>query len=71
MSGQVATARRYTLLVHDEGDGMLWAEVAELPGCIASGIDRAELHEAATEAIGMYLDGEVGAVEFEERVAAD
>lgn len=46
--------RRYTLLIHDE-DGMLWAEVEELPGCFASGADMDELLEAAAEAIGMVV----------------
>jgi hypothetical protein len=33
------TERSYTVRVHDEGDGMLWAEVVDLPGCFASGAD--------------------------------
>ena len=49
--------RRFTLLIRDEGDGMLWAKVEELPGCFASGSDMDELLEAAAEAIGMYLSG--------------
>lgn len=44
----------YTLLIHDE-DGMLWAEVQELPGCFASGADMDELLDASAEAIQMYL----------------
>lgn len=44
----------YTLLIHDE-DGMLWAEIQELPGCFASGADMDELLDAAAEAIQMYL----------------
>ena len=64
---QVASeARRYTLLVRDEGDGMLWGEVAELPGCFASGADRAELREAAVEAVRLYVGADV-AVELDER----
>jgi predicted RNase H-like HicB family nuclease len=49
------TLRSYTLEIHDEDDGSLWAQVAELPGCFASGNDVDELLEAAAEAIGMYL----------------
>ena len=48
-------ARNYTLEVHDEDDGDLWAHVLELPGCFASGRDMDELLEAAAEAIGLYL----------------
>jgi predicted RNase H-like HicB family nuclease len=29
--------------------------VLELPGCFASGAGMAELHQALTEAIGLYL----------------
>ncbi len=47
--------RQYTLLIQDEGDGMLWAKVQELPGCFASGATMDELMEAAAEAIEMYL----------------
>jgi predicted RNase H-like HicB family nuclease len=47
--------QRFTLLIRDEGDGMLWAEVEGLPGCFASGADLDELFEAAAEAIRMYL----------------
>jgi len=47
--------RTYTVRIHDDGDDGLWAEVAELPGCFASGQDWAELREALQEAIGMYL----------------
>lgn len=53
--GNGADGRRFTLLIHDEQDGMLWAEVEDLPGCFASGADLDELLEAAAEAIGMYL----------------
>lgn len=54
--------RRFTLLIHDENDGMLWAEVEDLPGCFASGVDMNELMEAAAEAIGMYLVPPSGSV---------
>jgi predicted RNase H-like HicB family nuclease len=48
---------RYTLAVHNE-DGVMWAEVIELPGTFVSGKDMDELLEAATEAILMVLDDE-------------
>lgn len=44
----------YRVMVHEE-DGSYWAEVAELPGCFASGDSREELFEALAEAIGLYL----------------
>lgn len=47
----------FTLIINDEGDGMLSAQVKELPGCFASGSDMDELMEAAGEAIAMYLEG--------------
>ncbi len=48
------TEREYRVLVHEE-DGSYWAEVAELPGCFASGRDLDELREAVVEAITLYL----------------
>ena len=45
----------YTLRIHREPSQRLWAEVAELPGCFASGVDMDELREALAEAIGLYL----------------
>lgn len=50
------TEREYRALVHEE-DGSYWAEVAELPGCFASGRDLDELRRAVTEAIVLYLEG--------------
>ena len=45
------------LIHHDEPSGSaLWAEVAELPGCFATGQDRDELEEALSEAVEMYLE---------------
>lgn len=50
---------KYTVVVHDdEGDGMLWAEVNELPGCFASGATLDELREALEEAISLYVTDE-------------
>ncbi len=43
-----------TVIVHRERDGF-WSEVAELPGCFASGRTLGELHEALGESVGLYL----------------
>ena len=40
--------------IHHE-DGSYWAEIAELPGCFASGDTLDELAEALQEAIVLYL----------------
>jgi predicted RNase H-like HicB family nuclease len=40
--------------VHAEG-GSYWAEVAELPGCFASGKTLDELREALDESVRLYL----------------
>lgn len=37
------------------GDGQIWAEVEDMPGCFAAGRDMGELKEALEEAISMYL----------------
>jgi predicted RNase H-like HicB family nuclease len=42
--------------VHAE-NGTYWAEVAELPGCFASGRTLDELTEALQESIRLYLSG--------------
>ena len=49
-----AVEQRLTLNVHRDDDGTLWADVAELPGCFASGTTLDELVEAAREAVLMY-----------------
>jgi predicted RNase H-like HicB family nuclease len=49
------TADVYTVRIHAEPGHDLWAEVAELPGCFASGADMKELREALAEAISRYL----------------
>lgn len=43
-----------TVTVHRERDGF-WSEVAELPGCFASGATLDELREALAEAVGLYV----------------
>jgi len=61
----------YTIEIHDEGDGYLWGQVVELPGCFVSGADVDELMAAAAEAIPMYLadgpDQRPNVVTFPER----
>ena len=53
--------REFTANVRIE-EGAYWAEVAELPGCFASGFDLDELTEALAESIQVYLsDTENGA----------
>jgi predicted RNase H-like HicB family nuclease len=44
----------FTVTVHEESNS-LWAEVAELPGCFATGETRDELQEALEEAVSLYL----------------
>lgn len=51
----------YTVEVHQDDDGMMWAEVLELPGCFVSGADIGEIAEAAQEAITLYLQSPSGA----------
>ena len=53
MSNDDATV--YTLRIRREPGQDLWAEIAELPGCFASGQDLDELREALAEAIALYL----------------
>jgi predicted RNase H-like HicB family nuclease len=43
-----------TVVVREER-GSLWAEVTDLPGCLASGRSLDELAEALAEAVGLYL----------------
>ncbi len=43
-----------TAQVHTE-DRSYWAEVAELPGCFASGATLDELKEALDESVRLYL----------------
>jgi predicted RNase H-like HicB family nuclease len=53
--------REFRVRVHEE-DGAYWADVAELPGCFASGRDLDELREAIVEAISLHLAGDAQAV---------
>jgi predicted RNase H-like HicB family nuclease len=45
---------RFKVLIHHDGPGY-WSEIAELPGCFASGRTLSELHDALSEAVGLYL----------------
>lgn len=45
----------YTVRIHHEPDEQLWAEVLELPGGFATGLDMEDLRHALTEAISLYL----------------
>lgn len=51
-----------TVIVREER-GSLWAEVTDLPGCLASGRSIEELTEALAEAVGLYLWDLPGEVE--------
>jgi predicted RNase H-like HicB family nuclease len=42
--------------IHEDDDGMFWADVRELPGCFASGATISELTDALLEAVGMCLE---------------
>lgn len=53
----------YTIHVHDEGPDGLWAEVEELPGAFATGMDTTELYESLQEAISLYLSSPVSPIE--------
>ncbi len=53
---------RLKVFIHHEG-AEYWSEIAELPGCFASGRTLSELHEALSEAIGLYLWDEPAEVE--------
>lgn len=57
----------YTVTIHDEGEDGLWAEVAELPGCFASGQDIEELNESLADAMGLYLSSEQSPLRVELR----
>ena len=49
-----ANETRFTVTVHHE-DGQLWAEVAELTGCFATGDTMSELGESLSEALAMCI----------------
>jgi predicted RNase H-like HicB family nuclease len=53
-----------TISIHEGPEGF-WSEVAELPGCFASGRTLTELDEALTEAVGMCLGDEPVVLEHE------
>ena len=57
----------YTVRVHDEGDGTLWAEVVELAGCFATGETTDELLEALVEAITLHVGQPVASATWADR----
>ena len=57
-------AIRLKVFIHHDG-AEYWSEIAELPGCFASGSTLSELHEALGEAVGLYLWDEPARVEPE------
>ena len=48
-----------TARIHIE-DGSYWADIPELPGCLASGDTLDELFDSLQEGIALYLAGEGG-----------
>lgn len=52
-----------TARIHQE-DGSYWAEIAELPGCFASGETLDELREAIEESVSLYLTDRTDASEL-------
>jgi len=51
----VTTNHEFTVHVHRDQPGHMWAEVEELPGCFASGRTLDQLWEALAEAVSLYL----------------
>ncbi len=43
------------VIVHEEGDGRLWAEVPSLPGCYTQGDTMEELHQNLRDVIKLFL----------------
>lgn len=58
------TETSYKVQIHDEGDDGLWAEVDDLPGCFAAGVDEQDLLDSLREAISFYLEIDPPEVEF-------
>ena len=50
--------RTFTVRITRDDDGSVFAEVLELPGCLASGSTFDELQEALAEALSIYLSSE-------------
>lgn len=47
---------KYRVLIEQDEDGILVAEVPSLPGCISQGRTRVEATNNIKEAIALYLD---------------
>lgn len=43
------------VIVHEDGDGRLWAEVPSLPGCYTQGDNIEELHQNLRDVIQLFL----------------
>ena len=56
---------RLEIIIHQDGADY-WSEVAQLPGCLASGRTLSELREALAEAVGLYLWDAPAEIEIEE-----
>lgn len=65
MSGMDERTGTYTIRVHNEDDGTVWAEVDDLPGCFATGDSVEELWVNLAEAIGLYLSNDQVRVEVQ------
>ncbi|HTX30798.1 MAG TPA: type II toxin-antitoxin system HicB family antitoxin [Solirubrobacteraceae bacterium] len=59
---------RLKIFIHQDGTEY-WSEIAELPGCFASGRTLSELRDALGEAIGLYVWDEPAEVESDELIA--
>jgi predicted RNase H-like HicB family nuclease len=56
---------RLKVFIHHDG-AEYWSEIAELPGCFASGRTLNELHDALGEAVGLYIWDEPAKIEPEQ-----
>ena len=54
MIGMTEQTPLYTVTVYDAEEGGYWAEVLDLPGCVAQGETLDQLKVAVTEAIAAY-----------------
>lgn len=59
------TTREFKVAIHEEGDGSVWGEVIELPGCFVSAHSLDELRAVIEEAISLYLHDDPKAATIE------
>lgn len=52
----ITSIKRYAAAIFEAEEGGFWAEVLELPGCVAQGEDLAELQAALPTAIEVWED---------------